>query len=247
MTEARRRQLETRLAADTATLNSDTTTDGDRAAPPIEALCSLAATELAVSGAQMTVLSELGGTDHRVPWQALVHATDTVSSGLADLQLTVGEGPCLDVDTTGRPMLVPDVHEAAGRWPAFTPGAVELGAVTMFSFPMRTGAAQLGTLNFYRDTTGPLSESQLSDALILTDLATQTTMAEFDRHATGDFSWLADPDAVVQQASGMVAVQRETNAETAMLHLRAYGYAHDLLLGEVARRVVARELNFRTG
>src|SRR5699024_1542807 len=101
LTEERRRQLETRLAADTATLNSDTTTDGDRAAPEIEAFCSLAAAELAVSGAQMTVLSESDDSDHRVPRQALVHTTDAVSSGLADLQLTVGEGPCVDVDTTG--------------------------------------------------------------------------------------------------------------------------------------------------
>lgn len=245
MTEERRRQLATRLIAHTATLNSGTTIDRSRSSPPIEALCSLVTAELAVCGAKVTVLSDLGSSDRRVPRHALVHATNAVSFGLEDLQLTVGEGPCLDVHTTGWPMLVPDLHAAADRWPAFTPGAVELGAVTVFSFPMRAGAAQLGTLNVYRDTAGPLSEVQLSDAFILADLATQTTITEFDRHATGDFDWLADPPATVHQASGMVGVQRQTSVEAAMLHLRAYSYSHDLLLSEVARRVVARELNFR--
>ena len=103
MPEGRRQQLEKRLAADTANLISDTTGDGGRVGPRIRALCALAASELTVSGAGATVLSEVVGGDGQSPRRGLVHATNAVSSGLEDLQLTVGEGPCLDTFATGGP------------------------------------------------------------------------------------------------------------------------------------------------
>lgn len=79
---------------------------------------------------------------------------------------------------------------------------------------------------------------------MLADLTTQTIMTELDGHATDDLSWLADSHAEVHQASGMVQVQLQTSTEAALLQLRAYAFSHELLLSEVARRVVARELHF---
>ena len=244
MTAERRQHLEAQLAADTASLVAEATTDGSRIAPRIRALCALAALELAVSGAGATVLSDLGSGDGQAPQRGLVHATNAVSSGLEDLQLTVGEGPCLDTYTTGGPVLIADLREASERWPAFTRAAVELGAGAVFSFPLQIGVVRLGSLDFYRDTNGPLSETQLSDALVLAELATQTIMAELDGHVTEDVSWLADSHAEVHQAAGMVQVQMRTSTDAALLQLRAYAYSHDLLLREVAHRVVARELRF---
>jgi AmiR/NasT family two-component response regulator len=49
------------------------------------------------------------------------------------------------------------------------------------------------------------------------------------------------------QAQGMISVQLGISLTDAMAQLRAYAYAEDKPLGEVARDVVARRLSFGSG
>jgi len=49
---------------------------------------------------------------------------------------------------------------------------------------------------------------------------------------------------VVHQATGMILVQLGISAEDAFARLRAYAYAHDRRLSDVARDVVERRLRF---
>ncbi|MYW90415.1 GAF and ANTAR domain-containing protein [Amycolatopsis rubida] len=208
-------------------------------------ICALAVAELKVTGAGATVLSASANgaaADYR---RALVHATDPVSSGLEDLQLTVGEGPCRDAFVAGGPVLVPDLAAAATRWPAFGPAATGLGAAAVFSFPLQLGVVRLGSLDFYRDRPGPLSRAQVTDALVLADLATATVIDQLDGHASSDLSWLADSHAEVYQAVGMVQVQLGVSTDAALLRLRGHAFAHDVTLADVAGQVVTRTLRFR--
>jgi hypothetical protein len=230
MERERRRALEAALTA-------------EGGAQDVRSVCGLCVTQLPVSGAGVTVLSRFGGNGDGLQ-RGLVHATNEVSSGLEDLQLTVGEGPCLDAFATGGPILINDLAVETSRWPAFTPAAVRLGAAALFSFPLQIGVVRLGSLDLYRDAPGPLAGAMLSDALLLADLATQAIVHDIDGHATEDLSWLADPHAQVHQASGMVEVQLDTTAEVALLRLRSYAYRHALPVTEVARQVVNRELRF---
>lgn len=207
-------------------------------------VCARCVTELGVTGAGATVLTHLGDGGRPVTRRGLVHATNDVSAGLEDLQLVVGEGPCLDAFSSGGPVLISDLAEAEQRWPAFAPGALERGATAVFSFPLQIGAIRLGSLDCYRDAAGPLTSPAISDALVLADMATQAILTELDGHGGTDVGWLADPHTEIHQASGMVQVQLSTTTEAALLRLRAHAYTHDLPLAEVARRVVARELRF---
>lgn len=220
----------------------------DRAARPASAValaCERCVLELSVSGAGATVLSRLPGSNgDGQPSRGLVHATNAVSAGLEDLQLTVGEGPCLDAFASGGPVLVADLEAETTRWPAFTPAACELGAAAVFSFPLQIGVVRLGSLDLYRDVPGPLNRMELTDALILSDLATQGVVADLDGHNVEDVSWLADPHLQVHQATGMVQVQLGSTTEVALLRMRGYAFTHDMTLAEVARQVVARSLRF---
>ncbi|MEG8179223.1 GAF and ANTAR domain-containing protein [Nocardia terpenica] len=235
MVQNRRQRMQALLAEDLVA----------RPGSSVGAACDRCVLELSVSGAGATVLSALpghNGVEH--PTRGLVHATNQVSAGLEDLQLTVGEGPCLDAFASGGPVLVADLATAVTRWPAFTPAACELGAAAVFSFPLQVGVVRLGSLDLYRDTTGPLSRLELTDALILSDLATQGVVADLDGHSSDDVSWLVDPHSRLHQASGMVQVQLGSTTEVALMRLRSYAFAHDLPLAEVARRVVDRSLRF---
>ncbi len=235
MTQQRRQQLRAQLA------------DVDGSGSRMSALCTLCLDELSVAGAGATVLSKLDGDgdgDGQNPRRGLVHATNEISSGLEELQLTVGEGPCLDAFSTGGPVLITDLVGETARWPAFTRGALELGAAALFSFPLQIGVVRLGSLDLYRDEAMPLTDAQLSDALLLADLATEVIVQELEGHRTEDVSWLADPHVEVHQASGMLQVQMQTSTQDALLRLRAHAYTHETPISEVARQIIARELRF---
>jgi hypothetical protein len=118
----------------------------------------------------------------------VMYVTDPVSEQLAELQLTLGEGPCHDVLASAAPVLAGDLgdDQAGRRWPAFTPGAGQLGARAVFAFPLMMGAILAGTMSLYRSSPGPLARPQLGDSLLLADTATVLLLDGAATTATGD-------------------------------------------------------------
>ncbi len=209
----------------------------------LKRLCDLCVAELDVSGAGATVLAKAGDDtdEHR---RGLVHASNSVSAALEDLQLTVGEGPCVEAFATGGPILIPDLASGSTRWPAFASAAADLGAAAVFSFPLRVGAARLGSLDLYRDRPGPLTAVRFTDALILADWATEAIIQQVQGHSTSDVTWMTDPHVEVHQATGMVGVQLGVTTDVALLRLRGHAFSTGAPLAQVARQVVARTLRF---
>ena len=117
----------------------------------------------------------------------LMCVTDEVSEHLAELELTLGEGPSLDASTSGGPVLVSDLGtgEAARRWPVFALAALQAGAGAIFAFPLRIGAIRAGVLGLYRARPGPLTAFQLGDALVFADTATLLLLEAQDGAADG--------------------------------------------------------------
>jgi hypothetical protein len=158
----------------------------------------------------------------------------------------------VDAFITGGPIQARDlasVHDAA-RWPAFAPAAVTCGVQSLFAFPLQIGAIQLGVLALHRVEPGPLSTDQLADALVFAD-ATGMLLIDDASIAPPDAAELAwvdgDPStdqAQVHQATGMVLAQLGIDAEAAFARLRAYAYAYERPVGEVARDVVEHRLRF---
>ena len=130
-------------------------------------VCAAAVEALPVSGAWVTARSTAGMAH-------LMCVTDEVSEQLAELQMTLGEGPEQDAFTSGSPVLISDLDDgdAARSWPGFTPQARQVKAAAIFALPLRIGAIRVGSLGLYRDTPGPLSTLEFGDALILAEIAT---------------------------------------------------------------------------
>jgi ANTAR domain len=183
----------------------------------------------------------------------LMQVTDEVSRQLADLQLTLGEGPLLDASASGGPALASDLADAdsGARWPAFAPAAGRAGAAAVFAFPLVIGAIRAGVLGLYRDRPGPLSDFQLGDALTFADTATMLLLDGQDRAGEGTGpaagpggrpAGLALRRAEIDQATGMLTEQLGVGITDAFVRLRAYAYGNDLQLTDVARDIVARRL-----
>jgi hypothetical protein len=188
----------------------------------------------------------------------LMCTTDPVCERLAELQLTLGEGPCHDVLASAAPVLAAGLGDAESsrRWPVFTPQAREGGAGAVFAFPLIVGAIRAGVLGLYRRSAGPLHDGQLGDLLVLADMATMLLLdsigggAAADGHVDG--AWLdgQSPDlamhrAEIDQATGMLTVQLGVTATEAFIRLRAYAYCEDRRLADVASDIVARRLRLR--
>jgi hypothetical protein len=183
----------------------------------------------------------------------VMQVTDEVGRQLADLQLTFGEGPLLDASVSGGPVLASDLTdlESASRWPAFAPAACRAGAAAIFAFPLVIGAIRAGVLGLYRARPGPLSDFQLGDALVFADTATMLLLDAQDQGRAGtgpragpggQSAGLASHRAEIDQATGMLTEQLGVSITDAFVRLRAYAYANDIGLADVARDIVARRL-----
>jgi hypothetical protein len=169
---------------------------------------------------------------------------------LEQLQFTLGEGPCHDASTLGRPVLVPDVSELpASRWPGYATALRDHGIMGVFAFPLRIGAVQLGTLDVYRDTVGALTPLELAQTLAFSAAAVtalldaEASSGDAAPDGTARRDDLVSGKAELYQAQGMVQVQLGVTLQEAMARLRAYAYVHDRPLDDVARDVVARRLS----
>ncbi len=209
-------------------------------------VCAVAVSSAQVSGAWVTTAGR-GGPDF------LMCVTDPVCEHLAELQLVLGEGPCHDVLASAAPVLASDLDdkEWGRRWPGFAAEARRLGAAAVFAFPLVIGAIRAGAMGLYRTSPGPLSSARIGDGLILADAATLLLLDgahDGTDGAAGEAATAVQaPDlalhrAEIDQATGMLTGQLGVSAAEAFVRLRAYAYAQDRRLADVASDIVARRL-----
>lgn len=178
-----------------------------------------------------------------------LYTSGRLAADLEEITLTLGEGPGVDASAGNGPALAADLAGAdcLARWPGFAPAAVQAGIRAVFALPLQVGGVHLGVLALCRAGPGRLTPQQLTDALILADtvcaLLLDTASGSVPTGGEGPQSvGLHRPE--VHQATGMLIVQLGVDAATALVRLRAFAYAHDRRLSEVAGDVVARRLRF---
>jgi len=204
----------------------------------LQRMCRAAARDLPAMGVGVSLLSPGGDLMTST-------ASGSTSAQLEELQFTLGEGPCIAAFASRGPVLVPDLAATAStRWPAYAPAAYKHGVRAVFAFPLQVGVARLGVLDVYRDVSGSLSRPALLRALTFAEV-TMDSLLDSQQRSDGTASLLADAAETrfeVYQAQGMVMVQLGIRAEEALARLRAYAYAHERRLADVAGDVITRRL-----
>jgi hypothetical protein len=212
--------------------------EGSGAESIVEEVCGAAVALLSLSGAGLALMvdGELRGT---------AGGSDPRIAVVQDLQLALGEGPCVDAWMSGEVVLEPDLADpAVVRWLAFAQAGVEAGLRAVFAVPLRLGAAGIGVLVLYRDCVEVSSADELAYGLVLADVATQVVLGlQAGAPADTVHQLLAkEPPhwAEVHQATGIISVQLEVSLDETFVRLRAFAFANDRQLRDVARDVVAR-------
>ncbi len=201
--------------------------------PQLERLLRTCCDETGLDGAGVSIVTSSGTSDP-------LFATDELAGEIERLQMTLGEGPCVDSTASGSPVLVPDLGDpgdlVSRRWPVFRGEATRLGARAIFAFPIRIGAIGLGAVDLYRLSPGPLNELELGSALRSVDgvgMAVLEAPSQYD-----DEAGRTKPTMVVHQAAGMVMAQLDSSIGEAMVRLRATAFAEGRTVNELAVDVV---------
>jgi GAF domain-containing protein len=235
MTRSRERQI-----LDTFVTLSDTLVDDYDVVELAQVLVDQSA---AVFGAASVGLLLIDRED-----SADVLASTDEDARLIDLmQLRAGEGPCVECLQTGVTVEVADTRDVEERWPAFAALAHDLGLRSATSVPMRLRSSVIGSLNIFRQTPGVIAEEDRAVVRGFADVATigiihQRTLAASET-VSAQLEHALRSRVVIEQAKGVVAFAHDVSVDDAFSRLRAYARRNSLPLTDVARRVVALEID----
>jgi hypothetical protein len=210
------------------------------AAVVADELCRSGVDALDVDGAALIAISDHGD-------RVTLASSGPLSTRVAELQMTTGEGPGLDAFTIRRPVLGPDLSDHSRG--AALARVRRVRGRDRGARGVRHSAAGwaicCGTLQLHRQHPGPLTPRQLRDALTLAEAG---LWALLEARAGVPADQPSEPfgggQDEVFQASGMISVQLGAGVDEALVRLRAHAYAHDRSIADVAHDVIARRIRF---
>ena len=176
----------------------------------------------------------------------VVAASSEVTRNLELFQLQREEGPCLDCYRGGTAVVVADLSRERDRWPQFVAAATQAGFASVHALPMRLQDSVLGTLGLFGEEPGQLNDEDLDLGQALAHVASVALVADravTDRSLVNEQLQSAlDTRVLVEQAKGLLAQLGDLEMHDAFAVLRRYSRDNNLRLGDVARRLVSRDL-----
>jgi GAF domain-containing protein len=163
------------------------------------------------------------------------------------LQLQSDQGPCMECFSTGEAVSVPDLRDAAVRWPVFVAAVAERGVYrSVHALPLRLRGEAIGTMNLFHGQPGALPEADLALGQALADVATIGILSERAIRSrevvTEQLQTALNHRVIIEQAKGVLAHQGNLTMAAAFDRLRRYARNHNARLSEVARKVVETDL-----
>jgi GAF domain-containing protein len=159
-------------------------------------------------------------------------------------QIQVAEGPCVDCYRGGMAIVNHSLSESDGRWPRFTPRALDQGFRSVHCLPMRLRGRTIGALNLFRTHQGPLADEDVMVAQGLADVATIAILQHQSslnaNTLNAQLSNALNSRIIIEQAKGMVRQATNCDMDEAFNRLRAHARNHNEGLTDLANRVVER-------
>ncbi len=151
------------------------------------------------------------------------------------------QGPCIDAVSSGAVVTCADL-DADDRWPAYATRGRQIGVRAVAGVPMRIDGATIGAVDLYHDQPHEWSESELTLARILCDMATSyvvnASRLDQQRRTAEHLQRALDSRVVIEQAKGIIAAQRHVSVDDAWKILRKHANDHQATLHSTADAVV---------
>jgi hypothetical protein len=196
--------------------------------------CLVAVARIGVDAAAVTYRTTGAGLE-------LLHTTDDVAERLAQLEMTLGEGPTFDAVASSLPTAVDDLRSpiSTHRWPLFATEAVVAGVRAVVAYPIVLGGTTYGAVGLYSRQPQRLSSEQHRVAEDLTELIGLALVDPTSGQKVGTSFRMS-----VHQAAGMVMMQAGTSIHDALVMLRATAFAEDTRVTDLAADVIAGRRRF---
>lgn len=182
----------------------------------------------------------------------LVASSSERSEHLELVQIQTASGPCVDCIEAGEPVRSPDLTAEVGRWPLWTPGAIEAGFRSVYASPMKLRLEVIGAFNLFATTPHALSEDDLAVVQALADIATigilQARVIRRAETLSEQLQVALDSRILVEQAKGIVAgrTDLDVTVDRAFLMIRDHARRTGTKLTVVCRDIITGALDPRT-
>ena len=218
---------------------ADTLVDDYDVINVLDRLVAHAVTLLAVNAAGIMLAGPRG--------RLQVVASSSEESGWMELlQVQADDGPCAECVRTGKPVTVTDLD--AGRWPQSVAALAGRASYrSVHALPLRLRGRVIGVMGLFHSEPGPLPETDICLGQALADIATIGILQERAVHdaeiVIEQLQAALNSRVVIEQAKGVLARAGSLTMDAAFDRLRRHARGHNLLLGDIARRV-ATDHNF---
>jgi GAF domain-containing protein len=160
---------------------------------------------------------------------------------IEELEMTLGQGPCLEAYRAGEQVIVEDLETSQERWPEITPKLLALGMRAACAFPLRLRGDRIGALNLYRAAPGRFHDDDISLGQAFADVAAIGILQERKFAAAQEraeqLQHALDSRVLIEQAKGVIAERHGVTPQEAFERLRSYARSRNLKLHEVGRQV----------
>ncbi len=168
-------------------------------------------------------------------------ATDEIARRIDQMEVDLGEGPCIDAMDDDEPNqhLCTDLTTGS-KWPALAERIRNETTVKgMAGFRLRRDGAKVGALNVFSDTAGALSQHSLNQAIVLTAFASIALSAvERGEEATTLRRGL-ESNREIGKAIGLLMAMHGISDEQAFEMLSKVSQEMNIKLAQVASQVIA--------
>jgi hypothetical protein len=216
----------------------------ERSGQKPDAFCNPFLDVFPVSGASVATVGDLLGSE-------TLSASDALAARLDELQFDLGEGPCWDALSSGRPILEPDVRQhARTTWPAFSAAVAHDDISSIFAFPLSVGPLRMGAVDLFSLAPVSLNRTQTRQADAMAGVISRhvlrraLTAVGHDEEEAGTELGNAYSRRLLHQATGMVLAQLDVSAEDARLVIHGHAFAVARPVLDIAQDVLDGRLNF---
>jgi GAF domain-containing protein len=169
-------------------------------------------------------------------------ASDRRAGLLEELQVTHGEGPCIDAFDDKQPVAADDLGRE-DRWPAFSADAARRRLVAVLASPIPYSEQAVGVVAVFAGQPHPWTGAEREAIVAFTELVALLILNAMEASERGrlaaELQVALDSRVVIEQAKGVLVGRHGLTTRQAFERLRRQARDQRRPLSEVARAVVS--------
>jgi transcriptional regulator with GAF, ATPase, and Fis domain len=166
-------------------------------------------------------------------------SSDDIARRIDQIEIEVGEGPCVDAITSEAYQHDPDLTDSTTPWPRFTERIVaETPVRSAIGYRILLEGDKVGALNLFSDTPGGLTASSADVGAVIASFASVAIMAMRAREEAATLRKGLQSNREIGKAVGLLMAAHHITGQQAFELLRSTSQELNMKLALVASQVI---------